>query len=222
MNSILRIVGLLGTLTLAFSATNLKAGDESYDEHLCAAIYSAVTGDSADQNYKAMLFRYYAISEYSSQEAAETEISRAALALRKAVHDGKLEAATVFGALKTCVRVQKIPAPSISYNVWPEYASQPTRPSNPAVPSTNNSGNAAACESASANYRSTLRSMPGRLEAKGPRNYKSCDRPGPLCNMVQKNSAWYYEMGKICQELKPIQENIRRYCGETIQDLDDC
>lgn len=226
MNSNLRIVGLmtfviglLATLTLAVSATKAKAGDEQFDAHMCATIYYAVAGNPNDQNYRAMQFRYYAFSEFSSQEAAEKEIARAALALRKAVDDGRIEPATVFYILKNCARVQKLPEPEISYSLWPQYASPPaSRP----IPAATGSNQAAACESASERYRSTLRSMPGRLEAKGPRKYKSCDRPGPMCNMVRDNADWYYEMGRICSELKPIQEDIRRYCGETVQDLDDC
>ena len=226
MNSNLRmvgsataIIGILAILTLAFSATKVKAGDEIYDEHLCASIYSAVTGNSDDQNYRAMQFRYYAISSYTTQEAAEKEITRAALALRKAVADGRLAEASVFSALKECVRVQKIPAPETSYNLRPKNASPPaSRP----IPVATGSSEAAACEGASERYRSTLRSMPGRLAAKGPRQYKECDRPGPMCDVVRNNSDWYYEMGKICTELKPIQEDIRRYCGETVQNLDAC
>lgn len=224
MNSNLRIVGLitfaiglLATLTLAFSASKAKAGDEEFNAHLCASVYAAVTNDPTDQNYQAMQFRYYAYSDYSSQEAALKEITRAATAVRTALRDGRLEPAAVLSVVKECARVQKIPAPEISYNLRPG-SSSPS--SSPAATGPSQAG--AACESASERYRSTLRAMPGRLAAKGPRSYKECDRPGPMCNVVRNNSAWYYEMGKICTELKPIQEDIRRYCGETVADLDDC
>lgn len=227
MSSQLRIVGLvtfaLGLLaTLALSASKAQAGDEQFDAHLCAAVYSAVASDPTDQNYQAMQFRYYAYSDYSSQEAALKEITRAAAAVRTEVREGRVEPAALLNVVKECARVQKIPAPDISYNLRPGSSAPSSSAPSSSAAATGPSQAGAACESASERYQSTLRAMPDRLAAKGPRAYKDCDRPGPMCNVVRNNSAWYYEMGKICTELKPIQEDIRRYCGETVADLDDC
>ena len=215
--------GLAAAITLALTPSPAKAGDEQYTLHMCAAVYSAVMGNFADPNYLAMVHQYYLYSPYTLEADASNEVTRASLALVKAVYEGKISEDDVFVVMKGCARVHNIPPPEISYNKWPNHAKPPVAQARSSAPvSVAPSKTELACESASNRYRSILQSIPGRLSAAGPRQYKECDRPGPMCNVARNNSKWYYEMGKICSELKPVQNEIRQQCGETIADLDDC
>lgn len=226
----LRIAGLLTASTgfaagfaLALNPSPANAADEDFTLHTCAAVYSAVKGNFADPNYLAMVHQYYLYSPYTSEEAARKEISRAGNAADDGVHAGKITEDGLFAVMYECARVHKIPPPEISYNRWPRHANPPVAQARSSAPTSVAPTKAElACESASSRYQSILQSIPGRLDAAGPRQYKECDRPGPMCNVARNNSKWYYEMGKICSELKPVQNEIRLQCGETLADLDGC
>ncbi|MFM6932052.1 MAG: hypothetical protein ACKOUT_07395 [Novosphingobium sp.] len=216
--------GLLSMVPMTFGVSKAAEGEKPVLSSLqCAAVYFVATKSYSDPNYLAMVKRYYMDSDHIYSAKAKEQSEAMGLKFYRAWQDGTLDADTPLASAKYCSKTYQIDLPVLDEAVVNHKPPPRVAASSSQLTSQGGASSAeAACSNASERYRTILHAMPGRLSAVGPRQTKECDRPGPLCDMPRPNSKWYYEMGQICSSLKPVEEDIRRYCGENIAKLDDC
>lgn len=218
------IFGIL-LVPLTIGTSRAAEEDASLDAYTCAGVYFSITNLASDANYRAMEHQYYLASPLGVDEAADSA-SKAGTNLTKALREGRISASTIMDGAKMCSKKFDIPLPVISRVDFPDYAApEPTTSFSTYAPVASaplTPAESPACIDANNRYVSILRSMPGRLEAAGPSETNECDDQGRQCGIWHRNSKFYYTLGEICTSLKPAQEDIRRSCGEVVQDLDKC
>lgn len=197
--------------------SSLSAEDTQKDlAPTCASVYSAISGSAADKNYLAMVHEYYIFSSLSEERAAE-ESANGARRIYKAISEGRLNEGDIMGTAKTCSAQFGIPLPiSLNENLVPSYV---TKTQSVAVnrhpePAPVESEADSACARANADYVSALHTIPAQMDRAG----------SPGLENGQRNSKYYYTLGKICDSMKVAENAVGKSCGwaEQPKKLDVC